>query len=35
MDAVQVAFWITDLEDLPGCQFMECHMIFEIKLDGF
>ena len=35
MDAVWIAFQITDLEDLPGYQFMECHMIFEIKLNSF
>ena len=32
---MQIAFQMTDLEDLPGHQFMECHMIIKIKLDAF
>ena len=37
MAAVRVAFKILNdgQEPPPGHQFMECHMVFEIKLDGF
>ena len=37
MEAVRVAFKILDDGKLPppGYQRMECHMIFDIKLDGF
>ena len=37
MSAVRVAFKVLD-EDIsppPGYQYMECHMIFDVKLDGF
>ena len=37
MEAVRVAFKILDdnVEPPPGSQYMQCHMIFEVKLDGF
>ena len=37
MEAVYVAFMVmNEGEELPpGYQYMECHVIFDIKLDGF
>jgi hypothetical protein len=37
MSAVRVAFKILNdgQEPPPGHQFMDCHMVFDIKLDGF
>ena len=37
MTAVRAAFKTLNEEDQPppGYQYMQCHMIFEIKLDGF
>jgi hypothetical protein len=36
MEAVQLAFKILHGEDAvpPGNQYMECHMVFEIKIEG-
>ena len=37
MEAVHVAFKVMNEgeELLPGYQYMECHLIFDVKLDGF
>ena len=37
MGAVRVAFAIMgeDEQPLPGSQYMDCHMVFDVKLDGF
>ena len=37
MKAVRIAFKLLDSDEKPppGYQFMTCHMIFDIKLDGF
>ena len=37
MEAIHVAFKILndDEQPLPGYQYMECHLVFDIKLDGF
>jgi Reverse transcriptase (RNA-dependent DNA polymerase) len=37
MEAVRIAFKILHGEDAvpPGYQYMECHMVFEIKIEGF
>ena len=37
MNAVRIAFKMLDEgeEPPPGYQFMKCHMIFDVKLDGF
>ena len=37
MEAVHVAFKVMNEgeEPPPGYQYMECHLMFDIKLDGF
>jgi hypothetical protein len=37
MDAVRIAFKVLDEDELPppSYQYMTCHMIFDVKLDGF
>ena len=37
MEAVRVAFKILNENEQPppGYQFMKCHMVFEVKWDGF
>ena len=37
MEVVRVAFKILNEKEQPflGYQFMKCHMVFEVKLDGF
>jgi hypothetical protein len=37
MNAVQVAFHILEdgVDAPPGYQYMDCHLVFDIKFDGF
>ena len=37
MEAVRVAFKVLNdgNDPPPGYQFMECHMVFDVKLEGF
>ena len=37
MEAVRIAFKLLNDGDeiLPGYQYMECHMVFDVKIEGF